>query len=165
MRRAIRAAQLSSDEANAALDRWLHAHPLVRTLAVYSALPGEVDFSAITQFRRDLRWVYPRICGDSLTFHVVPNSLTGFVPGTLGVKEPGPECPEIAIGEIDAFICPGLAFDDNGGRLGRGRGFYDRILVKARADALKVGACFNLQRVKDTFTEAHDVRMDHVIIG
>ena len=58
-----------------------------------------------------------------------------------------------------------VTVEPTGGRLGRGRGFYDRMLAKARPDALKLGICFEIQLVADTFPEPHDVRMDHVIAG
>jgi 5-formyltetrahydrofolate cyclo-ligase len=78
--------------------------------------------------------------------------------------EPLPCLPELPVARIDAFFCPGLAFDSHGGRLGRGRGFYDRMLAQARPDALKVGVCFPRQLVSDTCPEAHDVRMDELVV-
>ena len=138
---------------------WLHAHPKLRTVAVYSPLPGEVDLAAACLRRPDLRWVYPRIRGHDLTFH----SGESLTPGPFGILEPAADAPEIPVHEIDAFLCPGLAFDRSGGRLGRGRGFYDRMLAKARPDALKAGICFNSQIVPDTFPESHDIPMDAVL--
>ena len=148
-----------SAQACTAVENWLHAHPELRTVAVYSPLPGEVDLAAACLRRPDLRWVYPRIRGHDLTFHT-GESLT---PGPFGILEPSADAPEIPVEEIDAFLCPGLAFDLNGGRLGRGRGFYDRMLAKARPDALKAGVCFASQIVPDTFPESHDIPMDAVL--
>lgn len=141
-----------------ALHRWLLAHPGLRTVAVYSPLPGEVDLSvAVTD--PSIRWVYPKVRGDHLTFH----SGNDHHPGAFGILEPHDDSPEVPLQEIDAIVCPGLAFDRNGGRLGRGRGFYDRLLAKARPDTIKLGICFPEQLVADTFSEAHDVRMDEVL--
>ena len=161
MRRKLRDLDNSSAPACAALERWLLAHPGFRVIAAYSPLPGEVDLSAVIVSRPDLKWVYPKICGHHLTFH----SGDDHRPGAFGILEPHHESPEVPLQEIDAFICPGLAFDTNGGRLGRGRGFYDRLLAQARPDALKVGICFREQLVPDTFSEAHDILMDEVIHG
>jgi 5-formyltetrahydrofolate cyclo-ligase len=161
MRRLLREQQPASDKACAALETWLLAHPALHTVAVYSPLPGEVDLSAILLLRADTRWVYPKVRGTDLTFH----SGLDFVYGAFGILEPAAGSPEVALADIDAFICPGLAFDPRGGRLGRGRGFYDRMLAKARPDALKLGVCFEIQWVTDTFPEPHDVLMDHVISG
>ncbi len=106
-----------------------------------------------------LRWVYPKVTGHHLTFH--PGD--SLQPGAYGILEPVDGSAEVPLEEIDAFICPGLAFDPAGHRLGRGRGFYDRLLAQARPDALKVGVCFPFQIVPDTFPEPHDVIMDEVI--
>jgi 5-formyltetrahydrofolate cyclo-ligase len=161
MRRLLREQQPASDQTCAALEKWLLAHPALRTVAVYSPLPGEVELSAILLLRAETRWVYPKVSGTELTFH----SGLDFVSGAFGILEPAAGSPAVALAEIDAFICPGLAFDPRGGRLGRGRGFYDRMLSHARPDALKLGICFKIQLVEDTFSESHDVRMDHVISG
>lgn len=159
MREMLRAAQPRSEQACAALGHWLAAHPDLRTLAVYSPLAAEVDLSKIIHTRPDLAWVYPKITGHHLSFHHGGN----LVPGPFGILEPSADSLEIPICEIDAFLCPGLAFDAKGGRLGRGRGYYDRMLARARPDALKLGVCFPFQLVPDTFSELHDVPMDAVI--
>lgn len=159
MRQLLRSPDPSSVPACAAVENWLHAHPELRTVAVYSPLPGEVDLSAVILRRPDLRWVYPKICGHDLTFHLGETR----TPGPFGILEPAAGLPEVPLQEIDAFLCPGLAFDRSGGRLGRGRGFYDRLLAKSRPAALKAGVCFDFQIVPDTFSEPHDIPMDAVL--
>jgi 5-formyltetrahydrofolate cyclo-ligase len=161
MRQRLRESPLDPAPICIALERWLKAHPELRVIASFSPLPSEVDFTSILPKFPHLKWVYPRITGPFLTFH----SGEQRAPGTLGILEPTLESPEIPLGEIDAFLCPGLAFDFHKHRLGRGRGFYDRILAQARSDSWKIGICFPFQRVPDTFPEAHDVRMDTVIHG
>lgn len=63
--------------------------------------------------------------------------------------------------QIDLIIVPGVAFDVRGGRLGRGKGYYDKILKQT--DAYKVGVCFDFQLVEQVPTEEHDIKMDLVI--
>jgi 5-formyltetrahydrofolate cyclo-ligase len=149
----------------AALDAWLQEQPALRTLAVFAALPGEVCLLELIARHPEIHWTYPRVLGTHLFFHSVKNPQTELRPGNFGIAEPSPTLPEIPASEIDAFLCPGLAFDASGGRLGRGKGFYDRILATARPGALKIGVCFPGQLVPDTFSEPHDVRMDRVISG
>lgn len=165
MRRMLREPGNDSQAVCAAVERWLVGHPGLCTIAVFRALPGEVDLSEITARHRDRRWVYPRVAGDELVFHRVENPAADLVPGTMGIREPSPHLPRVEVGEIDAFLCPGLAFDARGGRLGRGRGFYDRTLARARPDAWKMGVCFPQQLVPDTFSQAHDIPMDGVLTG
>lgn len=163
MRALARTADPDSGRARAALAHWLEEHPQLRTIAVFSALPGEVDLSGLCAARTDLRWVYPKVSGDDLSFHHVRDADRELVAGAFGIREPRPDLTAVAVETIDAFLCPGLAFDKRGGRLGRGKGFYDRLLANARTDALKVGVCFPWQIVDDTFAEPHDIAMDAVV--
>jgi 5-formyltetrahydrofolate cyclo-ligase len=165
MRRVLREITLDSAPIRRALDSWLGQHPRLQTLAVYSPLPGEVDLTPLASRYPERRWAFPRVTGDHLVFHLVIHADRELVPGVFGILEPSPELPEIPVAEIDAFLCPGLAFDLHGGRLGRGKGFYDRMLAHARPDALKTGVCFPCQIVADTHSEAHDMRMDEVVCG
>lgn len=161
MRQLLRGSVPSSAHACDALGEWLAVHPQLRVIGVFSALPGEIDLSRLILSRRDLRWVYPKVGGDGITlsFHSGEN----LAAGAFGILEPPDNSPEISVAEIDVFICPGLAFDERGGRLGRGRAFYDRMLTKARPGTLKIGICHSFQMVPETFSEPHDILMDAVI--
>ena len=63
----------------------------------------------------------------------------------------------------DFVLVPGLAFSRDGHRLGRGGGFYDRLLAGRARDAVKVGVCFALQLHEAIPSEVHDVVLDAVI--
>ncbi len=97
------------------------------------------------------------------TFTITPSELTSIDTlkhGAYGIYEPK-ECIPVAINEIDAALIPGIAFSKNGGRLGFGKGYYDRFLSDFRG--LKIGICYDFQ-VTDTLpTEIHDVKMDLII--
>ncbi len=58
---------------------------------------------------------------------------------------------------------PGLAFDRRGGRLGYGKGYYDRLLHHVRSDATKAAVCFECQLLADIPLLDHDIRMDLVV--
>lgn len=83
-------------------------------------------------------------------------------PGPMGIREPiqGPPLP---IAEIDLVLVPGLGFDEQGNRLGRGRGFYDRFL--SHADFQGVTCAFALERqvVEHVPHDAHDVRVQMLV--
>jgi 5-formyltetrahydrofolate cyclo-ligase len=94
-----------------------------------------------------------------------PEQLT---PGTWGLLEPRPELRELAkhavnVGEIDLFLLPGLAFDRRGGRLGYGKGYFDRLLKLARNDATIVGIGFACQVFDQVPTLPHDIRMHWIV--
>jgi len=159
MRQTLRDSFLDFSPACSALDHWLTRHPTCKTIATYSALPGEVDLTLISSQHPNRRWVYPKVASSHLTFH----HATVLEPGAFGILEPSADSHEVPLQEIDAFLCPGLAFDLFGNRLGRGLGFYDRLLSHARSDAFKIGICFPFQIVSDLFHETHDVKMDQVL--
>jgi 5-formyltetrahydrofolate cyclo-ligase len=89
-------------------------------------------------------------------------------PGMMGVLEPKPELRHRAdrnvdLVEVDLVVAPGVAFDRNGGRLGYGKGYYDRFLHCLRSGATKLGICFECQLFPELPVTPHDVPMDAVV--
>jgi 5-formyltetrahydrofolate cyclo-ligase len=83
--------------------------------------------------------------------------------GRKGIREPAVRIP-ILPWNVDCFIVPGLAFDSHGGRLGYGKGYYDRILSQAAHTARIIAVCYDWQVVSDPLPlEPHDIRV-HMII-
>lgn len=146
-----------------AMAGWLHSRPDLQRIALFAALPGEPDLLPLLDLEPNRTWCFPRVLdGQNLIFHEIRDT-KDLTPAAFGIREPAGDAPVVAVDSIDAFLCPGLAFDRHGGRLGRGRGYYDRILASARKDALRIGVCFENQIVGSTFVDAHDVPMDFVI--
>lgn len=83
-------------------------------------------------------------------------------PGRYGVCAPPPEAPDRPLGEGDLLLVPAVAFDRRGGRLGRGKGCYDRALAGAEA-ALAVAVGYEFQLVETVPMEAHDRRVDALL--
>jgi 5-formyltetrahydrofolate cyclo-ligase len=81
------------------------------------------------------------------------------VSENLRVRVPRAELEAVPTGEIDVVLVPGLAFDGAGGRLGRGKGFYDHFLPTLRGDALTCAVCFGVQVIEAVPMEPHDVRL------
>lgn len=136
----------------------------VRTVAAYVPLPGELDVLPIlaSLLHHGVRVVVPRILGEDLEFaDYEPTQLSA---GQFGIREPAQSARTISLAQCDAILVPALACDLVGGRLGRGRGFYDRALANVPMAAWKVGCVVaaNLWRAGDVPTEPHDVRMDAV---
>ena len=63
---------------------------------------------------------------------------------------------------ITLVLVPGRAFDAQGNRMGRGRGFYDRLLPQL-PHALKAGVCFDCQKLPSVPVDENDIKMDFVI--
>ncbi len=82
--------------------------------------------------------------------------------GAFGILEPGEALRAESAPDPDLILIPGVAFDENGGRLGRGRGFYDRYL-QGRA-GFKAGLGFEAQILRKKFTlEPHDQLLDGLV--
>ena len=81
-----------------------------------------------------------------------------FIKNALNILEP--ENP-IKINEVDVFLVPGVAFTVSGKRLGRGGGYYDKLL-SIYPETLKIGITFNERIIDDIPTESHDISMDYV---
>ncbi|MFA7345052.1 MAG: 5-formyltetrahydrofolate cyclo-ligase [Terrimicrobiaceae bacterium] len=126
-------------------------------IAAFSALAGEPD--PLDPWPHGKRIALPRVCGDELAFHLA-DCKAGLLAGRFGIPEPPAEAPD-AGKQFDLILVPGLAFDLRGGRLGRGKGFYDRFLATARG--IRAGVCFEDQIVTGIPVEEHDLRMDFVI--
>ena len=81
--------------------------------------------------------------------------------GQFGIREPRLYCGEIVWSRLDLILVPGVAFDLSGRRLGRGRGFYDRLLVETTG--LKCGIAFDEQIADEVPAAAHDQQMDFIL--
>jgi 5-formyltetrahydrofolate cyclo-ligase len=84
------------------------------------------------------------------------------VSGVWGIREPGPEAPEIA---PDILLVPLLAFDRTGHRLGYGAGYYDMTIgaLRARKPVVAVGIAFAAQEVNSVPISPRDARLDLVL--
>ena len=95
-------------------------------------------------------------------FHSQLNSFEDLRPGALGVLEPSPEQRTALTPEsFDLVIVPGVAFDRQGGRLGYGKGYYDRFLDQSLA--FRLALAFDFQLLETVPTEIHDVPMDGIL--
>ena len=127
------------------------------TVLLYASLPDEVqtpDF--IRRHGARLRLLLPAVQGDAL----LVGEATGLRRSEpFGILEPAHALREIP--PIAVAIIPGVAFDRCNNRLGRGKGYYDRLL--ASLSTYKIGVCFGCQLLERVPCEAHDVKMDRVV--
>ena len=135
-----------------------------RAIFFFAPMPGEVDIWPLLEESLDAGKVaaLPRFDAKSRNYAAcrVQNPEKELVAGKLGIREPGAICAEMRLDQFDLILVPGVAFDLRGNRLGRGKGYYDRLL--ANATAVKCATAFDEQIVKAVPTEAHDVRMNFI---
>lgn len=85
------------------------------------------------------------------------------VIGPHGIASPGEWCEAVEPGELGLVIVPGLAFDREGGRLGRGGGYYDRFLAKVATECRKTAVALHCQWVRRVPRDDHDEGVDFVV--
>lgn len=134
------------------------------TLLLYYPLSDEVDVRPLIQeaYKSDKRVLLPVCKGEDLELHLYEGeeSLTS---GAFGIMEP--TAPLFTLDDypdIQLVIVPGMAFDKAGHRLGRGRGYYDRLLPKLSAAKL-LGICFPFQFQEVVPTNIYDIPVHKVI--
>lgn len=142
----------------------LEAHPAfgaAYTVLLYHSLPDEVDtHDFIRKWSGRKQILLPVVVGDDLEVRVYtgPEDLA---VGAYGIEEPTGEL-FTDYAAIDLVVVPGVAFDRNGNRLGRGKGYYDRLLPRIPS-AFKAGICYPFQLVEEVPSEPFDIRMDTII--
>jgi 5-formyltetrahydrofolate cyclo-ligase len=133
-------------------------------LALYIGLPSEPDPADLLEelWRAGWSTSVPRVEAGELQLRELRRG-DPLLAGALGVLEPGPDGPAVDAEAIDVFLIPGLAFDRSGRRLGRGLGYYDRMLTRSHPDALRVGLCCSEQLVEVVPVGPLDQAMDYVV--
>ena len=171
MRKQVIAQLLSMDpddrshQEAALLDRFPHlpgfAHSHV-VLLYASHFPEEINTRPLVDLAISLgkTVVFPRV--DRVTKRLVPHLATETFPGTLGIPEPLATHPIVDPRAIDWALVPGVAFDRHGFRLGRGGGFYDKLLPTLRPNCPRWALILEPQWVDSVPVEAHDARLDGV---
>jgi 5-formyltetrahydrofolate cyclo-ligase len=135
------------------------------SILFFSPLPGEPDIwpLLVEALAAGKTCALPQFNASTETYVArrVQNLQKEIITGKFGIREPSPECPKISTTTIELVMVPGVAFDMTGRRLGRGRGYYDRLLQKI--SGLKVGIAFDGQNVETIPAEAHDARVDYIL--
>lgn len=140
-----------------------------KTILTYVATASEVATEPLVTMSWDLgkRVVVPLCHGNELELF----EITGWddlAPRTLGILEPRMEIRQradrrVTIDQVDLVVVPGVAFDKRGGRIGHGRGYYDRLLARAGTGTVLAALAFQCQLFAKVPMLSRDVFMDLVI--
>ena len=134
------------------------------TILFFSPLPDELDVWPLLE-----KLLASKICAlpafdlatQTYVARRIQNLISDIGGGKFGVREPAANCAEIPLAKFDLILVPALAFDLRGNRLGRGRGFYDRLLKKATG--IKCGVGYDFQLLETIPTEPHDVAVNFIV--
>ena len=133
-----------------------------QVVLLYWSMADEVQTHAFVE-----RWyqkktlLLPCVQGDDLVLRQYTGPECLVEGPQFGIGEPtGPEWT--AVDKVDLIVVPGVAFDSKGNRMGRGRGFYDRLL-SSTPNAIKIGVAYGFQMLPEIPVEPHDIPMNLVI--
>jgi 5-formyltetrahydrofolate cyclo-ligase len=134
----------------------------VQIIAGYFPVQHEVNvMSLVRNLLKEGKQIYlPRVENDELHFHKMENDLE---IGPYKIPQPRIDSPEVKPENIELFFIPGLAFDKNGNRLGYGKGFYDRLLLRTVPKAQKVGITFDFGVIEKVPSENTDQKMNILV--
>lgn len=142
--------------------------------AGFEPIGFEPDIHSALADATHIRWAYPRVEHETTLGFYEVSSREKHVKNQFGIWEPDPaHSRRVALDELQGLLIPGLAFDLNGNRLGRGRGYYDRALAEITRSAagravsnqpLRIGIALERQISEMPLPhDAHDIAMHQVI--
>lgn len=132
---------------------------LADRILMYHSLPDELPtLEFIHKWENRKQFFLPRVNGVNL--ELLPYSRTSLRLGAFHIEEPRGN--DIAHPDtMELIIVPSIALDPAGNRLGRGKGFYDRLLAQTRATT--IGVAYDFQLVPEVPAEPHDAPLDIII--
>lgn len=136
-----------------------------RNILCYAALPTEVQTRLILKegLRRRKKMYLPVISESGRSIQIYRMTHFAFIRGLYGIPEPPRRLRHKGkLSELDLVIVPGLGFDKRGYRIGRGAGYFDRLLAKSKK-AFKIGLAYREQIVGKVPVLPHDIRMHRVL--
>ena len=136
-----------------------------KSILFYAPLPNEVDIWPLVSEALSGGKIVALpgfdVEENSYVARQIKNLETDFERGQFGICEPRLDCHEVLLNRLDLALVPGVGFDFMGRRLGRGKGFYDRLL--AQVSGTKCGVGFDEQMVEAIPTEPHDVYLNCIL--
>jgi len=146
----------------------LKQYQKAKVIMAYLAIKNEVEtVPFILQALAEGKRIIIPVCQKETTT-IIPAEIKNYPedlePGAWGILEPKPDrLYPVDPQEIDLIIIPGVAFDEQGNRLGYGAGYYDRFLPRLRADVLKIAPAYDLQIVPTVYPGEYDRPVDIVV--
>ena len=158
--------QQQLDELSLAVVNKILSHKKVieaNTILLYYSLPGEVNTHAlIEQLSQKGKRILLPVVVDSENMEIREyRGIDSMIPGSMNIMEPTGKAFE-EYNDIDLAIIPGMSVDSAGHRLGRVKGYYDRVLKKMK-NTYKIGVCFGFQKVETVPALPYDVLMNEII--
>ncbi len=145
------------------------AHPLymsASTVMLYMAMPHEisVDLLVDDSISAGKKVGLPRVNRQTKRLHVHHFAKDDqLIAGVFGIREPDAGSPEMRLSEFDLLIMPGLAFGENGERIGYGGGYYDRLIHHQESRPFLLAVAYDWQVYPKLPVTPEDQRIDGVV--
>ena len=137
------------------------------SILCYYPLLSEPDIKPSIERWLEKNYTVSLPCIEDENFHCYKiNNLSkdNLIKSTFGVWEPNPNsCELISSDSIDTILVPGLGFTQNGERLGRGGGYYDKFLATCKSRTKLIGICFKEQIINNLPREKHDRLVTNIV--
>lgn len=147
------------------LEQWKRAEIVLAFLSMKDEIDTIPILNAALEQGKTL--AVPRVVGPDLVFYQIAYLEKDVAPGAFGILEPVSGLCPVAVETLSEHhsvaLVPGLAFDKENFRLGRGKGFYDRFLASAGDSLYKIGIGYSFQLVEKVPREPHDKALDLII--
>lgn len=138
-----------------ALPEFINAHNIM----IYWSMPDELPtHNFIIRWSKKKTMLLPVVKGEDMLIKPF-STKEELKQGSLGIWEP--DTQKEYLNSIDLVIVPGVAFDRDKSRLGRGKGYYDRYFINKRI--VKIGVCFDFQLLESIPIDSFDIKMDKVV--
>mgnify|MGYP002870099056 CR=1 FL=1 len=144
----------------------LEIYQQASSVMAYASMPDEVQLEELLahSLGQGKRMGLPYVIAKGLMGAVRLPDMESLVEGAYGIPTVSEEKRELLpAGSFDLVLVPGVAFAEDGSRLGMGAGFYDRFLSESEPQALRIALCFDCQMAEKIPMEAHDQRVETII--
>lgn len=135
------------------------------SLLLFAPLPDELDVWPLVELAlmAGKAVALPAFVSETNNYAArrIVDPVRDIVAGKFGIREPADACVVVSLNQLDLVLVTGVAFDARGGRLGRGKGFYDRLLAGVRGT--KCGVAFDEQLVDAVPVGPHDIRLNCIL--
>jgi len=136
-----------------------------RAVLFYAPLPDELDLwpLLLEALKGGRQIALPRYLPAAGEYGaaLLADPARDLAPGKMGIPEPVSHCPIFPLNRLDLVLAPGVGFDPHGRRLGRGKGYYDRLL--AQVGGVRCGVALDAQVVPALPAEPHDQMLDCIL--
>jgi len=133
-----------------------------KTILLYHPIKNEVDPTPLFNPKKIFAFPLTHSASHRMTLHEITD-MDELELDEFKIKSPTKKHKRIAIKNIDLVITPGLAFDENGHRIGYGKGYFDKLFKSLSTNCVKIALAYDFQITENVPAEKHDKKVDIIV--